>query len=67
MHDDTVEEQGHHKARDCDGLGESWYSIVCYLEELDARENPFGYDFLLPKWQRVTSESRDYTAEAAGY
>ncbi|MDD5350034.1 MAG: hypothetical protein PHQ12_07470 [Chthoniobacteraceae bacterium] len=69
---DTVYQFTTCRETDCDGLGEFEQDDVCPVDQLkakpmDADETPGGPFIFRPAWTLAASQSRDHTAEAAGY
>ena len=62
-----VEREWCHSGRDCDGRHEQGGTDDCPFHELEYYPPGEWSDVPLPKWERVSSGQRDYTAEAAGY
>ncbi len=63
----------HMEARDCDGRVSQHGQAICHHEKLRARRNapaysPDGIGLIgVPEWKKISSNHRDYSAEAAGY
>ena len=73
--DDAIRADYWSDGRDCDGRMSDSSSFTCPISRLQVRKpNVFGGEVygpedgsLLPAWDKLDSQHRDYSAEAAGY
>jgi len=67
----TVVREAYTNSSDCDGRTSSATIVECRVRNLSSRESCEGYapypGAMLPAWEVVHEEQRDYAAERAGY
>lgn len=67
----TIQIEEYTRSRDCDGVSSREWSGTCEISELSAHEIDRDYGpgegQNVPRWETLDEQSRDYSAEAAGY